>query len=159
MKTKQKIKWHKLLLIILLILCVAFIWINSFMPGDISGDISGRIEKILRFIFNDSPIITTHRVRKLAHLCEFAFLGAVFTLIFYERLLNHLPLIAFCGLFTANLDETIQAFSPGRSSQLKDVWIDFSGFMAGVIAIIILSCIIERKKRKQNNIPDNVPTK
>ena len=37
------------------------------------------------------------------------------------------------GLLTALTDETIQMFSDGRSSQLTDVWLDFSGVMAGIL--------------------------
>ena len=33
------------------------------------------------------------------------------------------------GLLTALTDETIQLFVPGRSGQVTDIWIDFSGVM------------------------------
>ena len=42
------------------------------------------------------------------------------------------------GLLTALTDETIQMFSDGRSSQLTDVWLDFSGVCSGVFAALLV---------------------
>lgn len=38
-----------------------------------------------------------------------------------------------CGLITACLDEAHQYFVPGRSAQITDVCVDFSGVIAGNI--------------------------
>ena len=35
-------------------------------------------------------------------------------------------------------DETIQLFSPGRSSQVLDVWLDFMGVLAGLLVGLFL---------------------
>ena len=37
------------------------------------------------------------------------------------------------GLLTALTDETIQLFVPGRSGQVTDIWIDFSGVMTAFL--------------------------
>ncbi len=42
------------------------------------------------------------------------------------------------GLLTALTDETIQLFSPGRSSQVLDVWLDFMGVLAGLLVGLFL---------------------
>ncbi|HBE10387.1 MAG TPA: VanZ family protein, partial [Lachnospiraceae bacterium] len=34
--------------------------------------------------------------------------------------------------------ETIQLFIPGRAGMIKDVWIDFSGFMTGFILVTVV---------------------
>ena len=59
------------------------------------------------------------------------------------------------GLLTALTDETIQLFVPGRSSQVTDVWIDFSGVMTGLIVGLILlglirMCILLYKHRNED---------
>lgn len=130
--------------------CLGFIWINSVMPGSVSGELSGYAEKLLKMFFGDGFILSEAAIRKFAHCFEFAVFGAVLSLFFYEKLPARLPLIGFFGLGAAVCDETIQLFSDGRSSQIKDVWIDFSGFTAGTLLIFILYALIE-KDTKGNN--------
>ena len=43
---------------------------------------------------------------------------------------------------TALLDETIQRFIPGRSSQVTDVWIDMAGVVSGALISLILLLIV-----------------
>ena len=40
-------------------------------------------------------------------------------------------ILLFLCLLTALTDETIQLFVPGRSGELRDVWIDFAGGVLG----------------------------
>ena len=58
------------------------------------------------------------------------------------------------GLLTALTDETIQLFVPGRSGQVTDIWIDFSGVMTGLLVGLILlglvrMCIILYQHRNE----------
>ena len=58
------------------------------------------------------------------------------------------------GLLTALTDETIQLFVPGRSGQVTDIWIDFSGVMTGLLVGFILlglvrMCIILYQHRNE----------
>ena len=55
------------------------------------------------------------------------------------------PLLA--GLMTALTDETIQLFSPGRSSQVTDVWIDFAGVVTGTLLAFLVQAIVRRCKK------------
>lgn len=48
---------------------------------------------------------------------------------------------AFAGLITALMDETIQLFSAGRSSQVTDVWIDFAGCVVGIVVCTAICTI------------------
>lgn len=118
--------------------CLGFIWVNSIMPGNVSSELSGYAEKILKMFFGDGFVLSEAVIRKLAHCFEFAVFGMVLSLFFYENLSARLPLVGFFGLGAAVCDETIQLFSNGRSAQIKDVWIDFSGFAAGTLFIFIL---------------------
>ncbi|MCM1059051.1 MAG: VanZ family protein [Eubacterium sp.] len=132
--------------------CLGFIWINSVMPGKVSGELSGYAEKILKMIFGEYLTISEAVIRKLAHCAEFAVFGMILSLLMYDKLAEKLPLVGFCGLGTAVFDETIQLFSSGRSSQIKDVWIDFSGFAAGTLLIFIFYAIDKNTKGKHRRL-------
>lgn len=127
----------------LIILCLAFIWINSFMPSNVSGEMSGFVGKLLEKLLGDSYAANEHIIRKLAHGFEFMVFGMIIALFLYPKILPRLHIAVISGIFTALLDETIQLFSDGRTGQIKDVWIDFSGYTAGVVLIIIVQILIE----------------
>ncbi len=131
----------KIILLVCTVFCVLFIWINSTLSADISGSMSGYAEKVLRMLFGEDFILGEGTIRKLAHCLEFAFLGTVLSLFGFERLEKKLAVICFFGLFTAVCDETIQLFSDGRFSSVKDIWIDFTGFAAGTAAVLLLKII------------------
>lgn len=143
---------RKKLCLFLIAVCLSFIWINSFFPADISSGLSETAEKILRVIFGENIPITERILRKLAHGAEYAVFGAVISVFLYEKITKKLSLIGFCGLGTAVLDETIQLFSDGRSSQVKDIWIDFSGFTAGVIFILFIKILCDNLKGKNRQL-------
>ena len=75
-------------------------------------------------------------VRKLAHLTEFTILGGVLYMIL-RRYITYGTVIKTIGLgmFIACLDEFIQLFSPGRSSQFSDILIDTVGIFIGVLVV------------------------
>ena len=52
-----------------------------------------------------------------------------------------------CDKLTALTDETIQLFSPGRSSQVTDVWIDFAGVVTGTLLAFLVQAIVRRCKK------------
>lgn len=131
---------------------MGFIWVNSFFPADISSGLSGVAEKILRAIFGERIPITEGILRKLAHAAEYAAFGMAISTFLYEKITKKLSFIGFCGLGTAVLDETIQLFSDGRSSQVKDIWIDFSGFTAGVVTVLIIRILLVGLKGKDKRL-------
>lgn len=134
---------------VLVILNVLFIWGNSLLPGSVSGAISGFVKYV---IFD---LILGHSggnegghglLRKLAHFTEFACLG-----IFMSRLLYWLKkprVLALAGAFlVACCDETIQRFVPDRGPSFKDVMIDTSGALTGMILLLVGYACIKGKKQ------------
>lgn len=129
-------------------LTVAFIFYNSAQVAEVSGEYSQYFTSLANKFLSYTPldlILTEHQVRKLAHITEFAALG--FFLTFCLRVYTK-RLIAFCawpllfGLFIAVCDEFLQRFVPGRSSSIKDIFIDFTGVCGGTaIAIAIVFSI------------------
>ena len=53
--------------------------------------------------------------------------------VYTRHFVRHMSWPILGGLLTALTDETIQLFSPGRSSQVLDVWLDFMGVLAGLL--------------------------
>ena len=46
--------------------------------------------------------------------------------------------VLILGFLIASIDESIQLFSPGRSSQISDVLLDTFGVWAGAVVIYVL---------------------
>ena len=133
------------------ILC--FIWGNSLLPGEDSGELSGFIgtllQKLLPFLDLQSDM-GMHLLRKAAHFSEFAALGFSFAWL-YGMLCNKrslsLVLPFLSGDSAAAIDETIQLFSPDRGPSIKDVGIDTCGVIAGICILTLLHMLFTRKKR------------
>ena len=138
-------------------LMIAFVFIHSLVPATVSDQES---KGVLDFIYNIltsigiNAEITNHIVRKLAHFTEFTALGMLLTSCAYSfnrlRPYKFIVQIFFAGLCTAVIDETIQLFVEGRSGQIADVLLDFSGIVTGT-AIMLLFYIIYIRIRKRKN--------
>ena len=125
-----------------LIGCIVFIFSNSMQIADVSSEASGRVlvlmQKVLRKLGMPGAAnhLTMHIVRKLAHFCEYTLEGFLLMLclrVYTRRFVRHLSWPVLGGLLTALTDETIQLFSDGRSGQITDVWLDFSGVLTGIL--------------------------
>ena len=114
---------------------LALIWGNSLLPAEASSELSGWLQTLLGFLPEGELVHTL--LRKAAHFSEFALLGLLMG--WMAVLLTGKPYISLLGLGLGSgcVDETIQLFVPGRASSILDVWIDFSGFAAG-LAILTL---------------------
>ena len=148
---RTKLRLFFSITLILGILC--FIWGNSLLPGEDSGELSGFVgqllQKLLPFLDLESGT-GMHLLRKAAHFSEFAALGFSFTW-FYGMLSKKtlwalgLPLVS--GAAAAAIDETIQIFSPDRGPSIKDVGIDTCGVIAGIAVLTLLHWIAKRRKK------------
>lgn len=140
------------ILYIVLGLIVFFIWDNSLQNGGTSDGFSlifaewlAPIADKLGFYGN---IWTLNRiVRKLAHLTEFTILGGVLYVVL-RRYIEYGTVVKTIGvgIVIACLDEFIQLFSLGRSSQLSDVLIDTIGIIIGIL-VVKLAYYISHDKR------------
>lgn len=137
-----------LLLVVLIVLTLAFIWGNSLLDREQSTEVSmGLLDKIEPYLalFGIEPE-DDHILRKLAHFCEFGLLGLELALLVWLRLnlsLKSFFLAAAASLAVAVTDETLQYFT-GRSCQLSDVLLDFSGAVCGIVGIWIISLLIKK---------------
>ena len=111
------------------------------MPAAVSNSESLGVLSVLRTVF---PWLTNHLVRKMAHFSAFAVLGVLWTGTF--RNAKNFTLFKPLGLclLAAVTDETIQLFVTGRSGQLSDVWLDFSGALCGTL-LFWLICKLRKR--------------
>ena len=146
-----------------LIGCIAFIFSNSMAVAEVSSVSSGRVLQLLQAVLRRlghpalAQRLTMHIVRKLAHFCEYLLEGFLLMLclrVYTRHFFKHVSWPMLGGLLTALTDETIQLFVPGRSGQVTDIWIDFSGVMTGLLVGLILlglirMCIILYQHRNE----------
>lgn len=151
---KKLTKWQVLSLALSLLI-IAFIFINSSLPAEESSETSGGLLSFINelFVFLGIDFELSHNVlRKIAHFVEFFAVGAAFlwtTVAFTAKVKAHIIKPMFAALLVAVIDETIQLFPPGRSSQVSDVVLDFTGaFCAIMLTWFIISKI--NKKRSQS---------
>lgn len=145
----------KRILLLFTIIIIASIFIHSAMPGNESQTESDSVflifDRILTFLhlpnlFNEGTI------RKLAHFVEFSFLGFFLsaTVHAYSGFKNQIFKILFFILAVPVADEFLQYFSEGRSSQVRDVLLDFSGGLFGFFTLWVLTLIIGSVKKKKS---------
>ena len=137
---------------ILLVLNLCFIWGNSLLPGEVSGAFSDWVKELSASIFSmggpDAP--GGGLLRKLAHFSEFAMLGLLLTWLF--GMLQKKPIVAFgLGFLAACMDETIQRFVPDRGPSFRDVLIDSSGVLTGMLLLLAGYTILKHKKSEEKN--------
>lgn len=158
--TKSKIKililWASVIIWMLIIFCF------SAQDADTSSDTSGGFAELLATLINrnfysldenkQTALLNSCQfvVRKAAHFSVYTVLGML-SLAAVRASKLKLPYIiapAICLAYAVS-DEIHQYFVPGRSCEFRDVCIDFSGSVSGII-IITLVFIIARKIKRKN---------
>jgi VanZ family protein len=134
----------------LLVCNLVFIWGNSLLPGEVSGMISDWVKDLLEGMFPPSDQEDNaggFLLRKLAHFTEFAALGALLSWLF--GMLKKGKCYPFvCGTVAACADETIQMFVPDRGPGIRDVLIDCSGVLTGMILLYLGHTICKKKQSR-----------
>ena len=151
--------------IVLTVLALLFIWGQSLMPADLSGQESEWVRRLLEpllsffqkgFFRLGLELEPSMLVRKLAHFCEYMLLGFLAGILLEqpEGKTHFLLAEGFC-LAAACIDECIQRFVPGRGPGIKDVLIDFSGATVGVCLSMIVICLVWLiRNRKEKRPPE-----
>ena len=130
--------------------CIWFIFSNSMAVAQVSSASSGRVLQLLQGALRRlghpalAQRLTQHVVRKMAHFCEYLLEGFLLMLcmrVYSRHPLRHITVPMLGGVLTALTDETIQLYSPGRSSQVTDVWLDSVGVLAGILAALVLMAL------------------
>lgn len=139
-----------------LALFTLLIWGNSMRTATQSAQQSGAVLAWLTPWLEAWGVNTQgfHTVlRKLAHFSEYGLLGVLWGCELWlgphgQRLRGAGERLGLC-MFTACLDETIQLFVPGRSGEIRDVWIDVAGALTGLLAACLMGYLIRQKRGKE----------
>ena len=151
------------------ILCIVLAVAATFMIFHYSSETSAVSTQTSQFVFNELnemanvfglsfDFLDGSPIRKDAHFTEYLlqgiFLCAAFSLCSLKRR-TYLGYVLFFCLFTAVCDEYSQLFSPGRSSEVADVLLDFKGSVSGILSFLLIHTIWQRwqcgKRRQRRN--------
>ena len=139
----------RIILGILLIGTFFIIFGFSNQSGEESSGISRKVtefiaEKILNIPDNAKQEIIENMegiVRKIAHFSIYTLVGILIMAFMstYKLLLwKKLGISIMGGLIYAISDEYHQSFIPGRSAEVRDVLIDLSGVIFGIIIVLVI---------------------
>ena len=145
-------------LIVLVIFSTAFIFMNSLMDYEHSHGPSGAITDIVNPTDDVKERDQTELIiRKLAHIIEYAVLGACASAlcvfidrVYRRRLYGYFIAYSF---FIAVLDEHFQGFSD-RVSSTSDILLDFLGSIFGfsiVLLVFFIALYFNSKKHKRKS--------
>lgn len=144
---------------------MALIFLLSSQNAAVSSGTSGNVIRLIVGIFypefdnlpaaEQTEIVASLQflARKSAHFSIYMILGVLsfLAVISYEKLLFVLRLTvsgSVCLLYAAS-DEIHQLFIPGRSGEVRDVMIDFSGAVLGIALSMLVFLLICRIKKKR----------
>lgn len=166
-RTSPFVIFFRILFTCCLIYSVVFIFKNSLQIAEQSSLRSEQVQQIVNEVAGTVGLgpFSLHTIRKMAHFTEFMMMGFWFMLclrVYTRHFIKHVSWPLFLGLVTAVTDETIQIFVEGRGSSVKDVWIDFAGFLVGLfVALVILMfvrmCVILFVHRHDDQMEQPVP--
>ncbi len=142
----------RLLLAALCFVWMALIYSFSAQSGTASGslsavfsqpvtDIIANLQKLSPQEAADLFLKVDHVIRKIAHVTEYALLGAILTVTLRSFNVKQPFIPLAIGTVYALADEFHQSFSPDRTPQFADVLLDASGVAAGIgVVCLILFC-------------------
>lgn len=158
---KQNIKIKSAVFCLLTLLWMTIIFMFSAKNADDSTEQSSFVTNILMNIFSNvyrnsdlsdkMQIIESmsFAIRKAAHFSIYSVLGLLsFLSVYYlTKFSNKTPFISLliCFIYACS-DEMHQLFVPGRSGQLRDVFIDFSGALLMTLIILAVRKIYRKIK-------------
>ena len=170
MKKGSKLYWFITIIVIILAVAInGYIIMHSCLDAAESTKASSSVVEVAEDVVNTvrPETITPENhdsfasfIRKaFGHFGLFAVSGLLTSLALYLSLSpfswsKHYINVMFSlvvGLFMGIITEMIQLTVPGRSGQVTDVIIDFSGYLLGTLIIGLILFLIIRKLRKKKN--------
>lgn len=160
---KRDIKIKAVVFCLLTLIWMIVIFMFSAQNADDSTEQSSFVTNVLMSIFSsvyrDSNISDkmqiiesmSFAIRKMAHFSIYSVLGLFsFLSVYYlTKFSDKTPFISLpiCFIYACS-DEIHQLFVPGRSGQLRDVFIDFSGALLMTIVVLAIRKIYRKIKTK-----------
>ena len=143
--------------IVITIAVMVFIFVQSALPGDLSGAESNIIVDLLHELTGLDAEALSLFVRKTAHFTEFMILGACLAVNVRDHAegTGRVPGLPdwiaawIIGTAYAATDELHQSFVPDRACAFTDVCIDSAGVAAGVIIAAVICSRLARAQKRQ----------
>ncbi len=141
---------------VITVFITAFIFANSMQTGEESGALSDifvtLIIKPLEFLGINADVYTVgFLIRKAAHFSEYFVLSSVLAVdlicIFNKKAYSFFSPI-YCAVVASCDEFIVQSATEGRSPELRDVLIDISGAVIGLLAIILIYNYRKNKNRE-----------
>lgn len=157
-------KRRRIYLALTLGVMVTIFWFSA-QPADESSELSGRFMAwllsgkvpFLTWFVTTTRIFDWLSLRKCAHAFIYFTLGicACLTAGTWEGSRKTKAGLAwlFCILY-AGTDELHQRFVPGRSCELRDVMIDSSGALAGILLVLLIGRVLRMRRRRQETMTE-----
>jgi len=152
----RKLLIARIILTVLTVTAVAAIFYNSSLSAVESTEQSSPLTDAINSFLVSVRIpltLTEKMIRKIAHFIEYSALGALLTAtvhLYTRKRGQTLMFVLPIGVLVAVCDELIQLSSAGRSCEVRDMVIDFSGIVfAALIVILLISILKKRIKKKQ----------
>ncbi len=152
----------KIVLWVLVIGCMVTIFTFSHQSADVSHDLSntllfkildafGVLKNMPRSTLLETTEFLHFLIRKAAHFSIYATLGALVYLLMragHEIKMKLCVILApaICALYAIS-DEVHQIFVPGRSGELRDVLIDTSGAVCGILIAMTFYALWQRRRK------------
>lgn len=157
---KRRIIWL-FLAIFWMILIFCFSHQKADDSGALSGSLSYRLAEEINLVlgldWEEETLLQyatewEHPVRKAAHMTEYGVFACILlgNCVQYPILYKRKYVWALFGVtIYASTDEFHQLFVEGRSGEFKDVCIDTTGAMIGLLLAWIFICLWKKNKRKR----------
>lgn len=154
-------RWIYVIALCLVFLCAAFIFKMSHESKEVSSNRSSTIaDKVADSAIKDFDTKTKterirtilkieHILRKTAHFCIYATLGALLTFasLWHSRTwIAHGLITLLIGTLYAASDELHQSFIPGRGPLFTDVILDSAGVLCGALVMLAFAGVWLRRK-------------
>ena len=158
-KTRKVLVW---IVSVLIIITIAFIWLNSVKTKSESSASSEKVyttvKEVVDAVFGEDVVPVSHDgIRKFAHSIEFFALVVEFCVLYIlikrESYKSYLVIMPF-GLYVAVIDEGIQILSE-RGPVVRDIFIDYCGYFVALAVFFVVFVIrkaVKKTKNKQNEV-------
>ena len=154
-------KIKKIITFILIIAWIILVFYFSNQNREKSSEVSGKVTEITAKTLNiqiekqEQKSKLENKIRKLTHYGLYT-IGGILILthinLYNISLKKKILLTQIIGIVYALIDEFHQTLVEGRSAEFRDVLIDYSGILTGIIIVILIKKLILKIHKNKFNV-------
>lgn len=160
---------YKIISIMLVLAWMSLVFNFSSEVADVSSNTSGQLIRKILLLFsrewqindlNNAVEVLQPLARKLAHFCLYALGGfLIYNVKLSKRTKTNMLISVMIACLYSISDEFHQLFVPGRSAELRDVFIDTAGSILGCTVFIIINKIFDKFRHNTTNTDKELKNK